>query len=90
MRTWQMTQRLVARAFVLGLDADLTTADQAVQLVRLAGADLEALDVAVRRIEAGPERTSPLAAQAITALKVAADIVSTPPTVLTPALGTVA
>lgn len=81
-RSRPLTQRLVARAFVLGLDAQLSTADQAEHLVRLAVADPTALHLAVRCIETGPDSTSPLAVHAITALKVAAHIVSTRPWVL--------
>ena len=89
-RSQTLTQRLAARAFALALDAELSTADQVVHLARLAAGDPGALDLAVRIIEAWPERSSPLAVQAVTALKAAAAIASVPPELSTSPLGTVA
>ena len=90
MRSQPLTQRLVARALVLGLDAHLSTADQAVHLARLAARNPGALTLAVRRIETGPDRRSPLAVQAVTALEAAAAIAPIPAETSPRALGTVA
>ena len=90
MRSLPLTQRLEARAFALGLDSRLTTADRASHLARLAAADPGALDLAVRRIEIGPDHTSPRALQAIAALKVAATIAPIPPDVPARPVSTVA
>jgi hypothetical protein len=67
-------QRLVARAFALGLDPELTAAARADHLARLAAGDREALVQAARHIDHRAQPRSPLADQAVVALEIAAGL----------------
>lgn len=74
-----MAQRLVARAFVLGLDSALSLLERAALLARLAVGSPGALENAAQRIEAGPDWKHPWAPQAVEALRVAARIATRRP-----------
>lgn len=76
LRNPPLAQRLVARAFALGLDPALSLAAQGAHLARLAVDAPGAVELAVRGIEAGPDSDSPWAVQAIEALRVAARLVA--------------
>lgn len=71
LRSRPLGQRLVARAFVLGLDPALDQDEQGEHLARLANGSAASLKLAIRGIEAGPDRESSRGVRAIAALQAA-------------------